>query len=253
MSFLVAPVFFILYGIGNLPDPLRPTSLTVRLLLNVGSKILLAYFLYFSRVESFGTTFVFLNFTMLLSIAFALYTDNYSRFFERTDLTQSIFLVNMFAIGLPIRDLPKFLAIFFIPYLASNAILVTVGFFKERECNQRVVYVENFYGLFGDSKILTASMCLALAFLLGVPPLHGFRWRVEFLEVVHGRGQIWSFVVYVICLCALGYAYFRWIMAIFQSRSIPRRSAESLFSCYVDWFVLLCAIPMAGCFLLARN
>ncbi|MDR1891112.1 MAG: hypothetical protein LBQ23_02940 [Puniceicoccales bacterium] len=253
MNILTIPVFFVLYALGNLPDPLRPSSLFVRLLLNIGSKVLLAFFLYFTGLESFRMSFILLNLSMLLSVAFALYAENYSRFFERTDLAQSVFLVNMFAISLPFENPQKFLAIFFLPYLASNAILLAVGFLKELECAQRAVYIENFYRLFWGKKVVALPLCLAMAFLLGVPPLQGFSWRTAFLGAVYNSGRIWSFIVYIVCFYSLGYVYLKWILAIFQKKSSPWEKDNALSAHKIDWFIVLCVLVILGCSFLERN
>ncbi|MDR2603144.1 MAG: hypothetical protein LBC11_01095 [Puniceicoccales bacterium] len=253
MNILTIPIFFILYALGNLPDSLRPNSLFVRLLLNIGSKILLAWFLYTIGLEFFGAPFVLLNLIMLLSVAFALYTENYSRFFERTDLAQSVFLANMFAIGLPLENLQKFFYAFFIPYLTSNAILLVAGFLKESEYAQRSVHIENFYKLFEKRKVIALPLCLAMIFLLGIPPLQGFYWRIAFLEAVYNFGRPWSFVVYTVCFYSMGYVYLKWILAIFQNKSSSKEASNFHSSFVINGLIILCAFAMLGCLFLIPN
>ncbi|MDR2628645.1 MAG: hypothetical protein LBC30_01465 [Puniceicoccales bacterium] len=253
MNVLTIPIFFVLYALGNLPDPLRSNSLFVRLLLNIGSKILLAWFLYTTGLEFFGIPFVLLNVIMSLSVAFALYAENYSRFFERTDLAQSVFLANMFAIGLPFENPQKFFHAFFIPYLASNAILLMAGFLKELECDQRSVYVENFYKLFEKRKIIALPSCLAMVFLLGIPPLQGFHWRMDLLKAVHNFGRPWSFVAYTVCFYSMGYIYLKWILAIFQNKSSPQEANNFHSSPVINGLVVLCALAILSCSFLTPN
>ncbi|MDR0693314.1 MAG: hypothetical protein LBF49_01950 [Puniceicoccales bacterium] len=247
MNILTIPVFFVSYALGNLPDPLRPKSLCVRLLLHIGSKILLAWFLHVTGLEFFGIPFILLNLIMLLAVAFALYAENYSRFFERTDLAQSVFLANMFAMGLPFENPQKFFHAFFIPYLAGNAILLIAGFLKELEYNQRSVHVENFYKLFERRKVIALPLCLAMIFLLGIPPLQGFSWRIEFLKAVYNFRRPWSFVMYTVCFYSMGYVYLRWILAIFQNKSSPREVGNFHPSPAINWLIILCAFVILGC------
>ncbi|MDR2778793.1 MAG: hypothetical protein LBB16_00695 [Puniceicoccales bacterium] len=253
MNILTIPVFFVSYALGNLPDPLRPKSLFIRLFLNIGSKILLACFLHISGLEFFGISFVLLNLIMLLSVAFALYAENYSRFFERTDLAQSVFLANMFAIGLPLENPQKFFYAFFVPYLASNAILLAAGFLKELECNQRSVYIENFYKLFEKRKTIALPLCLAMIFLLGIPPLQGFYWRITFLKAVYNFKWLWNFVVYIVCFYSMGYIYFKWILAIFQNKSSSKEANNFHFSPVINGLIILCAFAILGCLFLTPN
>ncbi|MDR1232855.1 MAG: hypothetical protein LBJ75_01140 [Puniceicoccales bacterium] len=253
MNILTIPVFFVLYAVGNLPDPLRPNSLFVRLLLNIGSKILLAWFLYAAGLEFFGIPFVSLNLIMSLSVAFALYAENYSRFFERMDLAQSVFLANMFAIGLPFENPQKFFHAFFIPYLASNAILLAIGFLKESEYNQRSVYIENFYRLFEKRKVIALPLCLAMVFLLGIPPLQGFYWRTEFLKAVYNFSRPWSFLMYTICFYSMGYVYLKWILAIFQNKSSLQEAEIFHSSPLINWLIVLGAFVILGCSFLTPN
>jgi NADH:ubiquinone oxidoreductase subunit 2 (subunit N) len=190
---------------------------------------------------------------MLLSVAFALYAENYSRFFERTDLAQSVFLANIFAIGLPLENPQKFFYAFFIPYLASNAILLAAGFLKELEYNQRSVYIENFYKFFEKRTVIAIPLCLAMVFLLGLPPLQGFHWRMEFLKAVYNFKRPWSFITYTICFYSMGYVYLKWILAIFQNKSSPQEVSNSHASPILNWLVSLCALAILGCSFLTPN
>jgi NADH:ubiquinone oxidoreductase subunit 2 (subunit N) len=190
---------------------------------------------------------------MLLSVAFALYAENYSRFFERTDLAQSVFLVNMFAIGFPFKNLQTFLHIFFLPYLASNIILLAVGFLKELEYDQCSVYVENFYRFFWKKRFVAISLCLAMAFLLGTPPLPGFYWRIEFLGAICKPGWIWSFVAYIICFYSLGYVYLKWILATFQNKSSTQEASNRILPNKINWLIILCSFVILGCLCLAHH
>jgi NADH:ubiquinone oxidoreductase subunit 2 (subunit N) len=191
---------------------------------------------------------------MLLSVVFALYAENYSRFFERTDLVQSVFLANIFAMGLPFENSQKFFYAFSMPYLASNAILLAVGFLKELEYNQRSVYIENFYKLFEKRKVIALPLCLAMIFLLGIPPLQGFYWRVEFLKAVYNFRRSWSFVVYTVCFYSMGYVYLKWILAIFQNKfSFPQEVSNFHSSPVINWLIILCAFVILGCSFLIPN
>jgi NADH:ubiquinone oxidoreductase subunit 2 (subunit N) len=186
-------------------------------------------------------------------MVFALYAENYSRFFERTDLAQSVFLANMFAIGLPLENPQKFFHAFFIPYLASNTILLVAGFLKELEYNRRSVYVENFYKFFEKRKVIALPLCLAMIFLLGIPPLQGFYWRIEFLKVVYNFRRPWSFVMYTVFFYSIGYVYLKWILAIFQNKSSSQETDNFHSSPMINGLIILCAFAILGCSFLTPN
>ncbi|MDR2737337.1 MAG: hypothetical protein LBB18_00120 [Puniceicoccales bacterium] len=215
-------VFFAIYAVGNLPEPMRPGSLSTRILLNVGSKVLLLVFLCFWRLKFFGAAFYVINAAMVFAVAFALEAENYSRFFERTDLAQSVFLANLCAIGFPLENPRCFMATFLIPYLVGNVILLSVGFMKEKECGEKAAHIENFYNFFFEDRVAAISTFIAMAFFIGTPPLQGMAWRVEFMEKVRGSGNLPWFVMFIVCLYSLGYVYFKWLLAIFQNKIIPK-------------------------------
>ncbi|MDR1433348.1 MAG: hypothetical protein LBI61_03360 [Puniceicoccales bacterium] len=243
-------LFFFLYAAGHLPGRMRPRALLSNLFLHGGSKVLLLYFLYFAPVEPFGTEFYALNAAMALAIAFALYADNYARFFERTDLAQSVFLADAFALGFPCGDLSKFLWSFPIPYLASGGILCAIRFLKEAECDNGAVYIENFHDFFPENKLSATSFAVALSFLLGTPPLHGAVWRTEFARVIYGSGRPLSLAMFIICFCSIGYVYFKWLLAVFQKKPPRKNGIQRPSTLGIDAFVFLCAAVMVvGAFL----
>jgi NADH:ubiquinone oxidoreductase subunit 2 (subunit N) len=184
---------------------------------------------------------------MALAAAFALYTDNYSRFFERTDLIQSVFLANLFSIGLPFRDSNTFSYAFFFPYLMGNAIALAIGFLREKELGTKNVYIENFHNFFVESKISSISLFVAILFFLGTPPLHGIVWRIALINAVYDCGRIASMVAFIICFCSVGYVYFRWMLAIFQKNSRPRVEPMSSLRNRIDIFAVVCTLGVVFC------
>jgi hypothetical protein len=212
------PIFFALYAIGNIPEPWRIKSLAGRLILNLGSKILLAWFFCLSSPAPFGCTLVALNGAMVLAVAAAVHVDSYSRFFERTDLAQSVFLVDLCAIGMPMEEPVKFLVGAFIPHLTANAILLSVGFLRELQTGRKTIHVEDFYNFFGENKIAATAMFAAMAFSMGTPPLGGDIWRLEFATAVFRTGRGGLFAASVLCFYAIGYVYLKWSLPVFSKK-----------------------------------
>jgi NADH:ubiquinone oxidoreductase subunit 2 (subunit N) len=215
--------------------------------LNLGGKILLLAFLWTAEATLCPLTVTVFCTTLALATAFAVYAENYARFFERTDLAQSVFLVNLVILGFPGADLKNFLCRFFIPYLASNAILLAVGFWMENDGME--AWVENFYNFFHRNKILATSSFVALVFLMGTPPLPGFSWRTRLVEKIHALqcSSTDGLVLLTMCFYALGYAYFRWILALFWKNSITDSVVRHRPSARIQVCVAACAAIIIVC------
>jgi NADH:ubiquinone oxidoreductase subunit 2 (subunit N) len=243
MKALEIPVFFLLYAIGNLPEPWIGRSLPLRLLLNLGGKIALAGFFILSKSTLAGPSSIALNGAMALAIASAMPADNYRRFFERVDLAQSAFLVDVCAVGMPMADGLKFLCAVLIPHLLSNAILLSIGFSR----NGGATNVENFHNLFGRDKILATAASVAMAFSMGIPPFGGDVWRSELVTHLCGGGRMGQFAAFAICLYAIGYAYLRWMAAMFVRKNPPRADGVGAISPWIKSLVAACALGIIAC------
>jgi hypothetical protein len=236
---LAAVIFFALCVAGILPVSLRPASLWGRLLLNIGSKcVLLA--LISSTCEIFhgiSRASMCVWFAAMLPLAaFALCSGNYGRFFNRTDLVQSMLMACFPAVfgEISFGHASCVLASFAVPYLASNALLISVGFFMEKLCGEGAVYVEDFHNLFRNEKVVSLSLLVAMVFLAGIPPLNDFlspMFATIAREISLGRasGEVnGGFTIATLCFLlllffTLGCAYLRWILAAF--RRVPERAA----------------------------
>ncbi|MDR3144085.1 MAG: hypothetical protein LBT64_01120 [Puniceicoccales bacterium] len=223
-------VFFALYAVGNLPRSIRTQSLWGRLLLNIGSKaMMLPFFVLLGLGVEVGVAVeLVMCASAMLAIAFSLHVGNYSRFFARTDLTQSVSLViflahrdSAFAANYP--HMTRFLLVFFVPYAASNAILIAAEFFMEKKCGKGTIHLEDFHNLWVGEKIVAVSLLAAMMFLIGIPPLTGFAWRAAIVKslIVEHRGLT---IGLILCFISLGYTYFKWILAIFKT--VPAQASQ---------------------------
>jgi NADH:ubiquinone oxidoreductase subunit 2 (subunit N) len=123
---------------------------------------------------------------------------------------------------------------------------------KEKEYGQNTIYIENFYRFFEKKKITSLSLCLAMIFLMGIPPSQGFLWRMEFLKIVYNSARMLSFVTYIVCFYSLGYVYFKWILAVFQNKSISQATFGLFSFGKIDFFITICALATLLCSFLIK-
>ncbi|MDR1402012.1 MAG: hypothetical protein LBI81_03610 [Puniceicoccales bacterium] len=244
MDILIVLFFFALHAAGNPPKFFNSNSLPVKILLHGGSKILLLGLLYSIKLELFGGVFSVLNFAMVVVIPPALCAGNFSKFFKYADLAQSVFLANLFAIGWPLENPGEFFCTFFVPYLASSAILLSVESLKGRD--GQTPCTEHFYNLFHGNKIASLALCVAISFLIGVPPLGEVFWRMKFLKTIYNSAQGLSSAIFILCFCSLGCAYFKWLLAAFQ-RNQAGNEAPNLRARGINFFAAAYALGIVMC------
>jgi NADH:ubiquinone oxidoreductase subunit 2 (subunit N) len=187
---------------------------------------------------------------MPLAIAFTLYVKDFSKFLKRTDFAQSIFLANLFAIGWPRENFREFLCVFFIPYLASNAILISIETLKKH--TRPAVHIEHFHNFFSENKIISFALFVAILFLSGIPPVQGIFWRMKFLGALYDGGHKLSFAIFIVCFCSLGYIYLKWLLAAISQKKcaaasgIPHPHANGIisFAAMCAFGIIICEFPL---------